>query len=375
MKYNIKDYLILILFILIIYLLFFQKEHFAPDNTDELYKAEITKQCNDITQNINYILKATYDAVSNNDNFRFVNEDITINNMTVNGIVNVQENLYLNGHISVKHKYDINNNIVTPTTELNVFPDYMIVAYNMIELNEDGKTPKTTYNLPPGWVKCDGTEYYTFFDINKKKTIAVEAGYHIQTSTYDELNIDTETILNSYYKGEVSGKARNIRRIKTPNLKGRFIYGSDPKNSIDSYVFMTYPDKVTDIIKLDPNTVSIIQTAKGGQEYVHLTVDQISHNHLTHIGLKEETASVVYGKDKGPDIPLNIPNTSQSNFFPFDFANIDPKVTTYKVITTSDFTRGDEHDIPHPNMPPYYTLIYIMKIASQVILSPPLPTV
>ena len=109
--------------------------------------------------------------------------------------------------------------------------------------------------------------------------------------------------------------------------------------------------------------------AKGGQEYVKLTVDQISHNHLTHIGLESNSASTVYGKGGQPDISTMISINEQPNFFSFKFDNILSSIKTYYVITTSDYWYPyEKHDIPHPNIPPYYTLVYIMKIASEIIL-------
>lgn len=439
MKYNIKDYLIIILFIIIIYLLFFNTEKFKNNDSklnesfldqslDQSYKDEIKNQCQKIKTNISYILKATYDAVANNDDFRFIKENIKINNMQVNNNMNVQQKMHLNKNIRVTHKYNIDNDtkIVTPLTELNVFPDYMIVAYNSIELNEDGKTPKTSYNLPPGWVKCDGKTYYTYFDIVKNKTIAVNESYDIYNNEYDAHGSHSGTVIDYLYENdgdpniEIIYKVKDIRKIITPDLRGRFIYGTDIKKTIDSYVFKKDPHSTNNIINLDSGETEYMQQAKGGHEYIKLNVDQISHNHLTHISISIASNALVpiaskpymnpfdsYAKIyKSPnfigmtavDIPTDMNNDNAYVITTSDFygdhkddsryyyheRNINntseatPPSSYYsrnintKIINFNDM--NNDHDIPHQNMPPFYTLIYIMKIATESILNETLET-
>ena len=236
----------------------------------------------------------------------------------------------------------------------------MIVAYNMTEVKPDKTEVK--YNLPPGWVKCDGKYYYTFMKDNK--TIAVRDGYNQYTNIYDDA---TQISINDEFNQD-NQSSTPIKKIIVPDLRGRFIYGASKDTALDKYIF-------TDNTKA-------MQQQKGGFEDIRLKVDEIAHNHLTHIGLESNTANVVYGSGRYPQMSTNISSSESSNFLSFKFENIPATgADAMHVMTTSDFFEGgyvnssnnltytqkNDHDMPHKNMPPYYTLIYIMKIASEVI--------
>lgn len=97
----------------------------------------------------------------------------------------------------------------------------------------------------------------------------------------------------------------------TPDLRGRFVLGESEKHSIGE---------------------------TGGSEEVTLTIEQMpKHNHVFNDYQYSGTNSFQYYKDNN-----NITTIGPT-----------PKQLTTNVTGSSE---------PHPNMPPYYVLAYIMKL-------------
>lgn len=389
MKYNIKDCIVLILFIIIIYLLFttsghFTNESFTDDIITEDEKTRIKDKCDDITNNINIILKATQDSVTNNNNFLLQKDVTKFNNInTVNSNVS---KIDVNYNTRVNIKYNIDNidniNTYTPTTKIDIFPNYMIVAYNMVHQYNDkvkGPTIIANYNLPPGWVKCDGRHWYVFTNSETNETTAVNAGFHgllkedgkikpygytkpenINTSQYDEI----QTI---YMQNNIKSTSTiNVKHIIAPDLRGRMVCGGGQQNTaddIDKFIFTQEP-----LPGEKPTTNSI-----GGQEYVKLDPSHISHRHLTHMAINgiSDADNKYFTEVEAKTLKAQT-NTTSNNFSKFSLAasiTRNPSGNPF-VMTTSNFFRDDgapNHGVPRNNMPPFHTLVYIMKIATIVI--------
>jgi len=389
MKYNIKDCIVLILFIIIIYLLFttnghftnghftnghFTNESFTDGTITEDEKLIIKNKCDDITKNINIILKATKDSVNNKNNFLLQKDVTTFNNInTVNS--NIDE-IYVNSNARVNIKYDIDKttNTYTPTTKIDIFPNYMIVAYNMIHQYNDMNKPTiiANYNLPPGWVKCDGQHWYVFTNSETNEITAVNAGFHgllkedgkIEPHGYEDSQHDV--IQTLYQSNNVTSSTSFITHIITPDLRGRMVCGGGPQNKgddIDKFIFTQDPPPTE-----TPTTNSI-----GGQEYVKLDPSHISHRHLTHMAINgNSNAESKYFTEVSENNLKIVTTTTSNNFSRFSLKASIPRNSSGNpfVMTTSDFYINNgtpNYGVPRNNMPPFHTLVYIMKIATVVI--------
>ena len=386
MKYNIKDCIILILFIIIIYLLFTNDEYFTDGiSTDgtitEQEKNIIKSKCDIITNNINSILKATNDSVNNNNNFQLKRTTTTFNDInTINSNV---DNIYVtnNAHINIQYHIDNTNNTYTPTTKINIFPDYMIVAYNMIEQYNDPQTGSPiieNYNLPPGWVKCDGQTWYIFTDGETNERTAVNQGFHvlseaniIKSKGYNKPGTSQYSIIETIYSQNQPNNTPYVTKIIAPDLRGRMVCGGGVNTSaddIDKFIFTDYKNE-----KQTTNSI-------GGQEYVKLESSHISHRHLTHMAIngaepsvdKEYRDMMVRNYLISTQTIFSSPKGTSNNFLEISLTQRETSPTLGKfTMTTSDFYIKDGNPnkccIPRNNMPPFYTLVYIMKIATVII--------
>ena len=332
---NIKLFIIIILSIIILRYIIYNKnnDNFTPSNLDTNITNAINSKCTEITKNINYILKATDSSINNSNNLIF-NRPVQINNLIIKDNLEVKE-LSLNNDlfIAINYAYD-ENNTITPTTIINTFPNNTIVAYNMITTHitsYDFGTTDYTYNLPPGWVKCDGRGWY----IIKNTDTAVTSNYIINNIQATRVFTNERTLPDSN---------KTLAYIETPDLRGRFVYGVDSNHQFGTV---------------------------GGQTNVKLDISQISHDHLTHIGISGITNVL----DSKLLLPTTIKDNASSSFHHFtpiavfggNVASSDATKQKYMLTTSDYYDKAATPNQPHNNMPPYYTLVYIMKIATIVI--------
>ncbi len=172
------------------------KENFANIDINEYLRSQINDYYNNKINNINNILNFVTNYNTNNNNITITSSNsitsnnITagslyllgnhkINNLTINGNLTLSDNLIINDYRSDNY----NKNI-------NIIPRYMIIAW----YNEYDYINK--YNIPNGWVLCDGSKYY-----------------------FNENNIlsNFDNSININIVGEI---------IETPNLVDKFIIGS-----------------------------------------------------------------------------------------------------------------------------------------------------
>jgi len=186
MEFELRDYIIAIMTVIMLYLLYnkYNKEHFTTTSNT----------VNDLKKKINDTFKVDLEPMRNLAKILtdLNNPTNTIDLSSMHGI----KKLILN-NLNVSKKYTTNdlitnNNVIInydtfSKYDIDIFPRGMIIAF---------------YNtsVPDGWVLCDGKTYY----VNKND--------------------------NSNYTTTIPTNTENYVVLKTPNLIDRFILGADDKN-------------------------------------------------------------------------------------------------------------------------------------------------
>lgn len=333
MKIEFKDVIIIILICIIIYALVDKrKDHFTETYTP-------------LEQQINNAFEVDMSGI------RKLNEiivDLENNDLTTVDFskYNVKE-LILN-NVDVKLNSDYSNNFVVSNMKLlgdviikdhskaNIIPRGFIMAWY------DEK-------IPFGWILCDGTTFWS----------------HKYDSS--DTSIKPITNLNNYYE------------IKTPDLREKFILGSDNNiNTIggEKEVKLTY-----DTMPQHTHNGTKMMFKKGhnfsegnfrGSCYSNYAdkftgypveySDKINKTEQTYdifplsYDADENEEDVMAARDIFPDNPGKIESDGTTTYLqepiPIKDKNDDKKIIGYDYLHT---------DMPHNNMPPYHCVYYIMK--------------
>jgi microcystin-dependent protein len=275
-----------------------------------------TKETFETSQSINDFINNKYnsdiDAIRNlagitnyiltEETFKFPATNIYINNLSLKD-ASVRETFTLDGQINIINKDD---------SFLNIIPRYMIVAYGKditITLS-NGDNSYNVLNIPKGWAICDGRKYS--IDMEEKITIV------------------------DYENG-----------IITPDLRGKFIIGAGEGgrvNTINNKKPTTSTSTSNSATTSTTNTINIELSKRtlnetGGSEKVTLTKNEMPYH--THR----------WGPDHWDGNLANTEGTDTGGS-----GKIQNDASTY----VNTFEIGNNQ--PHENMPPFYALIYIMKL-------------
>ena len=109
----------------------------------------------------------------------------------------------------------------------------------------------------------------------------------------------------------------------TPDLSGRFVLGSSATHAVGE---------------------------TGGSEEVTLTVEQMpSHNHQQRLTENNAPTNYIAQKASGANIKVGRQLTASA-------------ISSSVVVGYANYTESNGNGEPHPNMPPYYALAYIMRL-------------
>lgn len=284
MTIDIKDIIMFSLFSVIIILMTIDKEHFV-----EMTNAEASNLTTQITND-----KNTMRIISSfiNDNIVKTNDTFQIRNISVDNLY-VNKNMVLNGPSKIKNKINFvthNNNLI-----LDTFPRYSVIIYH----NE---------KIPNKWALCDGSIWWvhltdiTIYPVNKRP-------------------IDYS----------------NYKSVQTPDLRGRFIYGSKESTF----------------------------NRNGGMEKVTLTESQLPpHGHPSYMVHNFDTKTNPVQPNKIIDAKKWV-NTPYNNFSEINVKKTDSQLYALDTSRYGTFAYSNptyEGALPHNNMPPYVTSYYIMKL-------------
>lgn len=282
---DMKNIIMVSLFIIIMTVILLdnkkKSEHFADDFADDL--AQIVDQDKKhIVDIYNFIDKQ---IVHTEDTF-------TIPNFKVNNLI-INKNIVLAGSSTVNNTL----NLLVPSQNviLNIFPRYTIVIYH-------------NQNIPNRWALCDGETWWVH---NTDVTIQPSKVRPSNDNIFDYIN------------------------IQTPDLRGRFIYGSDQ----DTFA----------------------QT--GGMEMVTLTEEQIPpHAHPSYVvfngvGIRpvKTVADKIDNSTYAPFSEIYLKKYKGDQLYALD-------TSEYGTFAYKDPNSNYIGAKPHNNMPPYITSYYIMKL-------------
>ncbi len=210
----IKDLIIYILFIIII-IIHIKKESFGNSIKKESFVNTTDFTLSDFIEydkkSINNILNFTKKVVLNSDKYN-INKHIIVNNMQVNNDMTIDGKCIIRNQIS----YNFNLDATNQTKLLELLPRFSIINFN-----------SDTAILPKRWVECDGKIWYLHKEDPQKDTY-----------TDTTQSIDRNIRLNPPL--ELS----NYEIISVPDLRGRFLLGSDSSNEKYDFSKIGGTDKV-----------------------------------------------------------------------------------------------------------------------------------
>ncbi len=262
-------------------------------NNNVVVTNNITTSSLDVNNNVGVSNKTTTTDLQVNNNVGVAN-NITTSSLDVNSIAQIHGNCQISGNLQVNGDVTFlnkNSNI------MEIFPRYMVLAWASLE------------NIPKGWAPCNGKKY-----------------------TMDAYGIFSES----------------DEGIQTPDLRGRFVLGSNPE---------TFTDTKNNIIS--QRTLD----EQDGSEKHTLTIEQIPrHSHSISWG----NVGCVGDRCGRRDTWVGTDNVRSEQGVPF---NSDADPLNYPHITGEIGGKLKPGSNPpqyetesHNNMPPYYVLIYIMKL-------------
>jgi len=254
---------------------------------------------------------------SNNDIINLINNAVdkkmtNRNNITITDSI---KNLgLLAKKIQNKNGYTFPSNLnvtsdLNITGELNLLPGGTIVMWSK-EV------------VPDGWIKCDGTIYLK----EEFKNDLLSSGELL--SNYSVISISLLESLKIDEKLHQDIEANKFKYFITPDLRGRFVLGSGQ------------PRKRGNVLtkhetSADYSTNFELNNTGGWEEHKMIIDEMPSHDH--------EFTAVLTG-------PL-----SQGDREDGEYLNGAGG-------PTDSHTKFTGENFPHNNMPPYYVLIYIMKV-------------
>jgi microcystin-dependent protein len=366
MELELRDYIIIFMVIIIIYL--FYKKYIEKFNNDTTSTNIISQQ---VKQNINDVFKADLSKLIDlgkrlNNLNTDTTDDLPHIDMTVNDLnpdIIHCENIIINGDIDIE---DINNFDKT----FNIYPRYMVMIW-------------TQQIIPNGWVICDGKTWYVKPNTGEKKT-------------YDQL---LQSIGASGVDVDEYASNNNYEKVEVPNLINRFVIGATSDNRSDTYslnmkggaetVVLTQLDLAPHYHNLPFVLDARVSYEEGLKEYhnfpqmagdngnyMGVGFNIMAENRRDYIGneaLLSKGSTYSYYPEHGNNTYLfywyNRPKSDEGKFtfdsggyaIQTDYARssittIKDGVTKITNVLPSNVNKG------HNNMPPYYKLYYIMKI-------------
>lgn len=306
---NIKDIILIVLVIAVLYLVF--KTTFSPTSSESFDAASVFAESlnSSIKNAVNEKYMTDIDAMRNLADIsrKILNPNTSGDTLDLPATNTKIRNLTVTGDIKFTNK---------ETSILEIFPRYMVISW--------AKAQDVTYPIPKGWAMCDGRTYV--------------------------LDISNIAVVSS-----------SDSAIKTPDLRGRFILGAGIGNVYENGVVKKINN--TDV-KLAERTFN----EYGGEEKVALSTDEMPrHNHHMFAKNGSQLSDGNSELTNAPaDVYVSAANASgNSNSY---FLKYKTDLPTF-VGKTEDigglFKTGSTTEYetkPHNNMPPFTVLIYIMKL-------------
>ena len=316
---ELSDYIIIVLVFITIYLLY----------NNYIEKFEVTDSI-PLPQKINNVFKVDMSGIRN------LNPIIT----ALNGTNNIILNKYGVSELIINNSEFINTSSIQ---NLNLTGDLYISDYTNVNLCPRGVVIAwANINIPNGWVVCDGSTWW----ISKLPNVQ-DTNVDPKNSNYDKIivpDLRGKFILNTFeytnayeYGGEEGVVLRFTDMPEHKHYNSKMLVNDDwGINTFDEYKSLTRGN--------NPDNYPVRNTNKT--PYFEISYD--SHSE------ESDDENMLPAMYIFPDNPYN------------SFKN----TNTQQVYTsTGDLNMKvqyqDENkphgDMPHDNMPPYYSLIYIMK--------------
>ena len=297
------------------------------------------------------------------DTITAINDNYKADIAAIRGLGNVA-NIILNNKdtLTIPDNIQFNSFSLTDNApNINIFVQYMIISWGDVN------------TIPRGWVICDGSSY-----------------------NIDEINAYLSDITITTISPNNSGT------ILTPDLRGRFILGAtgndintDIKNkpitinddNISMYIAQPDPKDPTQIIRTQlGDIINIPSGTQLGEEYHIIILDEMpGHQHNVFMNLYNGYVANNYPPDIQQDLYtyadgtiINAPAIARSFNTSLDKPHGDMVVNTPAgTIIQTDMGNPPQSNVsigtpaedqvanntkPLNNMPPYYALLYIMKL-------------
>lgn len=188
MKITITDIILIVLIFSVLYLLYSPDIDSFTNETDinTAIDEEINNRYSVDLTNMRNLSKLITDITNNQDALNITQSntklfDINTINMNINGGLNVSDVSYFNNEVLVQgtvvppvDKLKFKNTNITNNIKINqgafndIFPKESILLFNIKDTN---------YNIPYGWVPCDGS-YYDVIQTNANNLGIDENGYY-----------------------------------------------------------------------------------------------------------------------------------------------------------------------------------------------------
>ena len=290
MIFDNKDIIMFSLFSVIIVLIFIKSkthDHFTVDDTELSLSTQANSDMNTIKTISSFI----------NDNIIATNDTYNMPSFTVDNLY-LKKNMELYGISTIKNEINFvthNQNII-----LDVFPRYAIIIYH-------------NTNIPNRWVLCDGTSWWVHSTDITIEPVNIRPSYE---------DLDAYTMIN------------------TPDLRGRFIYGSTDIGGFGNFGEIGGSEKIT---LTEP------------QLPPHAHPSYMVHNSYSGIFPKKYFDSKFNSSPYAPFSEINLTDINNKPQYALD-------TSMYGTFAYSDPSIQFEGTLPHNNMPPYITSYYIMKL-------------
>ena len=300
-----KDIILIIIVLINIYLLYKMNKVESFTNGVTTSSAASVNQVDILNQHINNEVQRRFIQLSSQNisdsikNLGLIAKKIQEEgNFTFPSNLNVTNDLNVRNDLTVSNDLTINGNLNLPSNN-KILPQGTVVMWTRSE-------------IPEGWVLCDGSA-------------------HLRKEFLSEVSDELPEIINIEQVRLISGVTLS-KYIVTPNLGGRFVLGAG-QGSVEGMTNRTLDEVGPENgIEGDEDT-----GVRNGGEVHKLTESQMpEHNHPYKVAL---------GGHNNPNFKID---------------RSDRGLTTLKENDSPVKNTGGGEE--HNNMPPYYVLIYIMKI-------------